>query len=106
MAREKLEDYLLNPRHQVGRHKARVFAAALGIRQRDWEYLRDRLEASVLGTPITSVRETEWGNLYEVVVEIDGLNGQRRQVMTVWLASDEEPPRFITAYVLQSPVGA
>ena len=27
----KLRDYLLNPDHQDGRHKARVFASALGI---------------------------------------------------------------------------
>jgi hypothetical protein len=39
--REKLEGYLLNLGHEVGRHKARVFGAALGIHRGDWEYLRD-----------------------------------------------------------------
>jgi hypothetical protein len=29
--REKLEGYLLNLGHEVGRHKARVFGAALGM---------------------------------------------------------------------------
>ena len=33
--REKLEGYLLNPEHEIGRHKARVFAATLGIRRGD-----------------------------------------------------------------------
>jgi hypothetical protein len=27
----KLEDYVLNPRHREGRHKARVFESALGL---------------------------------------------------------------------------
>lgn len=35
--REKLEHYLLDLEHPVGRHKARVFAAALGIHRGDWK---------------------------------------------------------------------
>jgi filamentous hemagglutinin len=101
VAREKLEDYLLNPRHELGRHKARVFAAALGIHRPDWEYLRDRIEAGVVDASVTSIRETPWGRLYEVVVPIEGLNGQTRRVMTVWLVPPaHEPPRFVTGYVV------
>jgi len=47
--REKVEGYLLNPQHEVGRHKARMFAAALGIHQDDWAYLRDQLQAGIIG---------------------------------------------------------
>ena len=36
----KLRDYCLNPLHPVGRHKARVFQAALGIGREDAEALR------------------------------------------------------------------
>ena len=44
----KLRDYCLNPGYEDGRHKARVFASALGIRQGQAEWLRDRLlEAAV-----------------------------------------------------------
>ena len=39
---EKLRDYSLNPRHPVGRHKSRVFRAALGIGIQDAEWLRAR----------------------------------------------------------------
>jgi hypothetical protein len=28
-----------------------------------------------------------WGSTYEVVVPIEGLNGQTRRVMTVWLVA-------------------
>lgn len=43
VAIEKLTDYCLNPHHPRGRHKARVFEAALGIRQVDAPQLRDLL---------------------------------------------------------------
>ena len=99
--REKLEGYLLDPDHEIGRHKARVFAAALGIHRGDWEYLRDRLKAGIVAAPVTSVRDTPWGRLYEAVVRVVGLNGQTRRVMTVWLVPPaEEPPRFVTGYVV------
>lgn len=104
MSRAKLEGYLLNPGHEIGPHKARVFAAALGIHRGDWEYLRDRLKAGILDAPAVSVRETPWGRLYEAIIPVEGLNGQTRRVMTVWLvASGGEAPRFVTGYVVDSP---
>ncbi len=39
----KLQDYCLNPEHQRGRHKARVFAAALGLTADQAEQLREAL---------------------------------------------------------------
>ena len=36
----KIEDYVLNPRHWEGRHKARVFESVLGITLANWEVLR------------------------------------------------------------------
>ena len=47
----KLREYCLNPAHPRGRHKARVFRAALGIGQDDAPWLRqtilDRLGALI-----------------------------------------------------------
>ena len=106
MPREKIERYLLDPEHDVGRHKARVFASALGIRRRDWEYLRDQLRAAVVDATVGTVRETPWGRLSEVVLPVEGLNGQTRRVVTVWLVADDQPPRLVTAYVGDEPAGA
>ncbi len=74
--REKLESYLLDPQHDVGRHKARVFASALGIRQRDWEYL---------GGPNDETR---------------------RRMTVWLIESDIDPPRIVTAYVVGEAPGA
>jgi len=35
----KLRDYSLDPAHKEGRHKARVFAAALGLTRNDVDYV-------------------------------------------------------------------
>ena len=39
----KLRDYCLNPTHPEGKHKARLFAAALGMTAYDAENLRSEL---------------------------------------------------------------
>ena len=39
----KLRDYALDPIHSKGKHKARVFASALGLTRNDAEWLRDEL---------------------------------------------------------------
>ena len=44
----KLRDYCLNPLHDEGKHKARVFAAALGMTGADAERLRDILLQAVI----------------------------------------------------------
>ena len=44
----KLRDYCLDPHHPRGRHKARVFASALGLTQADAEILREALLAGAL----------------------------------------------------------
>ncbi|MFO1429687.1 MAG: hypothetical protein U1F76_06045 [Candidatus Competibacteraceae bacterium] len=42
----KLRDYCLNPQHPEGKHKAWLFAAALGMTDADAEPLRDYSTAS------------------------------------------------------------
>jgi hypothetical protein len=43
----KLRDYCLNPAHDEGKHKARLFAAALGMAANDADDLRDGLLQAV-----------------------------------------------------------
>ena len=42
----KLRDYSLDLTHKEGRHKARVFAAALGLTRNDADWLLDQLLAA------------------------------------------------------------
>src|SRR5436305_11503687 len=91
---EKLVRYALDPNHARGRHKARVFASALGIEASDWRYLHDQILESLPTATVRATRITPFGVAYEVVVSIDGLNGATQPVVTTWLVETGQPPRL------------
>jgi hypothetical protein len=84
---DKLVAYALDPDHPRGRHKARVFAAVLGIGKSDWQYLRDQLLEAVVDADVRGTRITAHGVLYDVLVLVDGLNGATQRVATIWLVA-------------------
>ena len=49
----KLRSYCLNPRHPRGRHKARVFASALGITRENAGLLRQALLEAAESAEVT-----------------------------------------------------
>jgi hypothetical protein len=61
---EKLRDYWLSPVHPRGRHKARVFAAALGVTVDEAEVLRDALLAAAKETEARAADSDEYGQRY------------------------------------------
>jgi hypothetical protein len=96
---DKLIGYALDLTHERGRHKARVFASALGITSADWRYLHDQiLEALPVGE-VRATRITPFGVGYEVVVMIDGLNGATHPVITTWIMDGDRPPRLTSTWV-------
>ena len=96
---DKLVEYVLNPEHPRGRHKARVFHAALAIEPSDWRYLRDQLLAAVVEVSVSGTRVTSFGVLYEVLIPVDGLNGATHPVTTVWIVEGTASPRLVSAWV-------
>lgn len=96
---EKLTRYALNLDHPRGRHKARVFDSALGIRAGDWRYLYDQILQGLTDAAVRSTRITPFGAAYEVVVSIDGLNGATLPVVTTWIVEGDSPPRLTSTWV-------
>ncbi len=96
---DKLARYALDPNHPRGRHKARVFASALGITADDWRYLYDQILEALPDAPVRSTRITPFGVTYEVVVSIDGLNGATVPVVTIWIVEVGKPPRLTSTWV-------
>ena len=96
---EKLVRYALDETHPRGRHKARVFASALGITSSDWRYLHDQILAALPGAAVRATRITPFGVAYEVLVMIDGLNGATAPVVTTWIAQASKPPRLTSIWV-------
>lgn len=95
----KLVEYALDQEHPRGRHKARVFASALGIEQGDWRYLQAQVLEAVVDAPIRGTRITPFGVTYDVVVPVDGLNGATHPVATIWLVESDRPPRLVSIWV-------
>jgi uncharacterized protein DUF6883 len=55
---DKLEGYILSPEHPRGKHKARVFASALGIHRSDAGYLEVSVLEAIQTAPVTAVKAT------------------------------------------------
>ena len=96
----KLSRYCLNSDHPRGRHKARVFAAALGFTAADAEELRDLLLVAVQGDEAVPAGRDEYGERYAVDFEVSGRAGTA-SVRSSWVVlTNEDFPRFVTCYVL------
>lgn len=98
---DKVRLYLLNPEHEVGGPKARVFRATLGFTQEHWRELAAVLHDGVQTCPVIKVQPGYDGGLEcYVVIDVQGPNGAERPVMTQWhVPRDGSAPHLVTAYV-------
>ena len=95
----KLRDYCLNPDHPDGKHKARVFKAALGIGQKDAEWLRDQILQAASRRPAVLISETRFGDLYVLDFLLTTGSGSA-VVRSGWIVRHgENSPRLTTCYV-------
>jgi hypothetical protein len=96
----KFLGYCLNPDHPYGKHKARVFKAALDLSIDNWEVLRDAVLTAVLLNPAIEAGRNSYGSLY--VVDFDMTNaGKTAPVRTSWITHDDENfPRLTSCYII------
>ena len=66
----KLRDYSLNTEHKEGKHKARVFADALGLESDDAAWLRQKLLNIAKSEDCQMARETDYGQRYVIDFEL------------------------------------
>jgi hypothetical protein len=96
----KLRDYCLSLDHPRGRHKARVFAAALGFTSEHAEELAASLLAAADTEEATATDQDEYGQRYVVDFSLMGPGGQA-QVRSSWIVrTGEDFPRLTSCYVL------
>jgi hypothetical protein len=97
----KLRDYCLNPDHEEGKHKARVFASALGLRAADAEWLREQLLKAAVCEDAILISHTRFGSLYVLDFELKTDAGAAT-VRSGWIIRYQEDfPRLTTCYVKQ-----
>jgi hypothetical protein len=95
----KLSNYSLNPNHPVGRHKARVFKAALGITLKDAEWLRDRALEIVARADFDTRSDSVFGDKY--VID-SGIEFERKTALVrfCWIVElGTDFPRLTSCYV-------
>jgi hypothetical protein len=71
----KLRDYCLNPRYEDGKHKARVFASALGLRESEAPWLREQLLVAAFHEAQPTA-ETRFGSFFVIDFEVTMPSGQ------------------------------
>jgi len=96
---EKLRDYALNPEHPVGKHKAKVFEAVLGLTVSDAVFLQEKILEAVLTNDAMLTRHDEYGQRYTVEFELTPIS-RTAVIMTSWILSETElAPRLTSCYV-------
>lgn len=96
----KLTGYCLSIDHPVGKHKAAVFRAALGLTAADAVVLRSwLLDAAASGHAVVGTGD-EFGQRYQVDFEATTEVGSAT-IRSAWMVrTGEDFPRLTTCYVL------
>lgn len=97
----KLEDYTLNSTHRDGRHKARVFASALGVSLDNSEALKSALLRLAAASDQFEARgDNGYGQVYVLRFPLATTAGTAT-VMSAWIIRHgEDFPRLTTCYIL------
>lgn len=95
----KLRDYSLNPLHEEGKHKARVFLAAMGFTQADAEELCAIVLDAAHSREAVTGRLLPHGQMYILDFQAQGLH-EIITIRTAWIvARDTDFPRLVTCYI-------
>jgi hypothetical protein len=96
----KLTEYCLSPDHPRGKHKARVFAAALGLTAGNAEELHDALVVAADSDAAVPGDAAEYGRRYVLDFAMKGPAGEGT-IRSAWIVrADEDFPRLVSCYVL------
>jgi len=96
----KLRDYCLDSAHPEGKHKARLFEAALGMTVEDAEELRDILLEIVKTHDAQIGRRDRYGQRYLVDFVLEW-RGRRAMIRSGWIIEHQSStPKLTTCYPL------
>ena len=96
--RRKLHEYLLSPRHPIGRFKA-AFFRSLGYSLEQWPQLEADLRRQLLSEESALEASNPYGQKYSIRGTLVGPSGVSAVVVSVWVVrAGEDYPRFVTAY--------
>jgi hypothetical protein len=97
----KIEEYVLDPWHREGRHKARVFESVLGITMENSDVLVEALRSVVTNSADAELHgHNGHGDVYVLRFPLVTERGAAT-VLSAWIIRDgEDFPRLVTCYIL------
>jgi len=96
----KLRDYCLNPMHDDGKHKARLFVAAIGITAKHADELRNKLLQVVKTHNAKLGRHDEYGQRYSIDFLFDW-RGKQAMIRSGWIIEhNSDKPKLTSCYPL------
>jgi hypothetical protein len=101
MPKDKFVGYALNP--DKAPDKARAFKQALGYDLDNYTELMLNIEAHIDESKFVPKDDIGYGRRYEYVVELEGPNGKKANVLTAWIQDGEEK-RLTSVYVTEKKV--
>ena len=100
VADNKISGYALNMEHPVGKNKAIVFEKVLGYNISNKDILVDRVRSGLSKYRAIAKKATQYGEPFEVLMLVDGVNGKFAPVKTAWqIDAGTDFPRLVSLYV-------
>lgn len=97
---EKITQYLLDPSHHEGKHKAGFFTT-FGYTIERWQDLSQALLAHAANHDMTKQLQTGFGLKFVIEGPLPSPDGRSPVVRSVWCIDDgADAPRLVTAYPL------
>ena len=101
---ERLRRYVLNPQHEEGKHKARVFRSVFGLDLESTEELRTALVNAASSGEAIETRTDEYGQRYRIDFELER-GGRRGVIRSAWfIPAQSGDPRLLSCWVLVESV--
>jgi hypothetical protein len=99
---EKLRKYSLNTEHEIGKHKAHVFSAVLGLTLADAEWLRNVLREKIKEVDAVAQPPSRFGDRYRADFILER-QGREATVRSSWIIlKGELVPHLTSCFVRRS----
>ena len=96
----KLSKYALNKEHPTGKHKAVAFERVLGYNINNKDLLIQEVRRGLSVNAAKMRPKTEYGQPFEVPMNIKGVNGRVAKLKTGWIVDNgETEPRLTSIYI-------
>lgn len=94
ISQEKLTQYLLIPLSKADKSQ---YLAQAGYILDNWQQLAQDLRTQILRLPALPTTATKYGQKYQIVGYLTGINGKKLWIKTIWIVTATET-KFVTLF--------